>query len=217
MTTFESLQEEHAPQQSGASLLGSDRCVVLTCSACNGGANLTYEMQAASPETSTTHASPLGCPTHGLVLDHSRGDLILIADELPLVLTDLKSAFLVAFATLGYGWSTTAGLRPVRTAIQSGTLPPNGTCSIVKLRDHDGQNIVMQLSGPSRSILVQAASGIAVQLPCPGSASLPILDGLAVRTRQWSWPTLNGSHKQLEVARRAGNLFHTDFCDGHSW
>lgn len=96
-------------------------------------------------------------------------------------------------------------------------LATNGTCSIVKLRDHDGQNIVMQLSGPSRSILVQAASGIAVQLPCPGSASLPILDGLAVRTRQWSWPTLNGSHKQLEVARRAGNLFHTDFCDGHSW
>jgi hypothetical protein len=34
---------------------------------------------------------------------------------------------------------------------------------------------------------------------------------------RWPWPTLNGSHIQIEAARLAGNLFHADFCDDHSW
>lgn len=216
MTDFDHMEEEHAPQQSGVSLLGSAQCVVLTCTGCNGGANLAYEMHAANPHLSTLHASPLGCPAHGLVVDGS-GTLIEVVDELPLVLSDLKSAFLVAFATLGYGWSTAPGLRPIREAIQSGVLPPEGTCSIVKLRDHGDQGLVVQLSGASRSVLVQAASGVAVQLPCPGSTIVPMLDGAFVRARSWSWPTLTGSHTQIEAARRIGNLFHVDFCDAHSW
>ncbi|WP_408897524.1 hypothetical protein ACJ5H2_00105 [Nocardioides sp. R1-1] len=100
MKDLDQFDEEHAPQQSGVSILGDATTVVLTCKGCNGGANLKFEREAAHPQIKRHGDLPGGCSVHGTRVDES-GSVLKVVDELPLVMSDIKSAFVLAFATLG--------------------------------------------------------------------------------------------------------------------
>lgn len=114
---------EHAPPRAGQSALGSAVTTVLTCSDCNGGASRyegrTHEVRKIIKETSRIglHYARGGHPAIPTTLTmQDRGDLIC---------TDLKAAFVVAFATLGYQFALAHQLDPIREAIMTGAPPPS--------------------------------------------------------------------------------------------
>ncbi|WP_137293538.1 hypothetical protein [Nocardioides dongxiaopingii] len=208
------LTEDHAPQRSGASILGDVRLVVLTCDACNGDANFAYEKLAASPTAERIDGDvPGSCPAHGVRVVRASGVLVAQPDE-AWALTDLKSAFLIAFATLGYGWARGAQLQPMRIAIQKGELPPTGTCAIVRFNDDLQGDLVLELGSPGGGVAVRSASGVGVVFPGPGQTVAAVPSGV-VQLRKYEWPVTAGSHTQLAAARVAGTLFHIDFCSDH--
>jgi hypothetical protein len=215
-TPFDDFDEEHAPQKSGVSTLGEATTIVLTCRACNGGAGRTYERDAAHPLVKQHVDLPGGCPAHGIRVDHS-GPILQVVDEHPLVMADIKSAYILAFATLGYEWAVANGLKPIRAAIRSGDAPADDAVAIVGVDGSFAENSVIQFAGAKGGVAVVGQGGYAVLLPGPGSRRAPVLDGTPAKTRSWSWPQTVGPHGNVWAAREAGNLFHADFCDRHSW
>jgi hypothetical protein len=207
------LTEDHAPQRSGASLLGDPTLVVLTCETCNGDANLKYERFAASPDVTRIDGAPGACPAHGARSKMTTGILVPQHDA-AWALTDLKSALLIAFATLGYGWVTGKQLEPVRAAVRDGQLPPRGACAIVQFNDELEGDLVLEVGSHPGGVAVRSKSGIGVLFPGVDQTSVSVPAG-RVQLRQHDWPVIAGSHKQLEVARGAGTLFHMDFCRNH--
>lgn len=222
---LEQMTVEHAPQRSGQSRLGPAAVAVLTCQRCNNTSGAGFESDAAAlladgePEEFTREELA--------ELARQRADverivgLSLIATPLPFLLTDLKAAYIIAFAVLGYRWALGPELRGVRAAIAAGREPAAREATVIRVRDGDpmpGRGVVLEVAEPAPCVIVTAATGYGVMLPVPGGPLVPLANQVQRLTaRRYPWPETAAHAKVNEVARgyRLGTLFHADLCHNH--
>lgn len=224
------LSIEHVPQQGGQSTFGATAIKVLTCGGpqgCNNTANDLYERLVANENdrialAPTSMGHQASCQIHGTVGWHQAGMVIPPNDDARFM-TDLKSGFLLAFATLGYRFALADELAPVRDAIRTGKRPRPEFAVMAKF-PADGRAVVMDIAAPWRSVVVKAADGTALILPTVGAPRLPFtpkqlrrgeLSYRHARTQEIPWPTLQVREGDIEVIFRAGRLFHYDHCKKH--
>lgn len=221
---FDRFSEEHAPPAGGQSVLGPPTTIVLTCRSCNTSAGDTFEGDAADRaqlDTADDLPHELTCEVHGKPRTRrTEAGLHIVASEEPVVVTDLKAAFVLAFATLGYSWALSRELLPVRTAIQI-RVPPDPAhawSGSVQLSDNPqaDKNAVLEVGGPEPCLIVRAENGSSVLLPVPGHPSVPRKFG-KISVRTWQWPTTLGQGHYVDREHRAGRLFHADFCRRQHW
>ena len=223
---FEEFSVEHGPQRGGQSRLGLDVVAVLTCRTCNNGSGAEYEAEAASIAPADDLDEFTG--EERAELDRRRVGLEQIVGidvrVLPLafLLTDLKAAFTVAFATLGYRFALARDLRDIRRAIAEGTEPDLTRMQMIHFSEGGPVRggIVLEVAAPAPCIIVASSTGTGVVLPMPGGAVIPPATLLAHLTaRRYEWPETAAHAKVNEVARayRLGTLFHGDLCHSHQF
>lgn len=112
---------EHAPQRAHQSRLGPPWLLVSTCERCNSvDAGSTFESAAATViEADRALGNDPVCRVHGTAHGDRRFDTGWMSSHEPVTLADLKSAYLIAFAVLGYSWATARRLDPLRAAFAS--------------------------------------------------------------------------------------------------
>ena len=218
---------DHAPPQAGQSRLGGAAVAVLTCNDCNNSIGLHYERAAAAIqhgiETAELTAEELVNLANLRTLIEPFTPLRLLPHPVAVQMTDLKTAFLISFATLGYRWALADELRPIRRAIVAGREPGQtyalgfeaGTGSSMY-----GSNVVLEVGAPHPCTIVIAANGAGMVLPLPGTALIPpppVIDEITARS--YPWPQTAGHSLANEVSRayRLGTLFHGDLCHSHEW
>jgi hypothetical protein len=222
---------EHAPQWANQSRLGPPWLVVSTCSPCNSGvAGATFESAAAIVKKAdeATGEDPM-CRVHGT----SHGERVFNAGWMtshePVTLADLKSAYLIAFAVLGYSWATSSRLAPLRGAIASGrpAQPADAleTCGLVT--DASAGRTVMEVSAPLPMVLVVSPEAeLVIALPLAGThdvtAACGAVAGQSVTSLGYPWPLMvRETERSLgatgftkpEDAWDTGLTFHLDRCD----
>lgn len=222
---YDEMSIDHVPQRGGQSTLGPAVSTVLTCKDCNGGAGRSYEMRAS------TLAQRLDSSADLPDLEYARGghpvapDFVGVVSEHDLILTDLKAAFLIAFATLGYQWALARQLEPIRQALLIEQVPELKHARRFDVRHQRPGNLVIEVHRPYPCVIVRAANGRAVVLPMPGHSQIPELHQFGnSRTRTHEWPNLLGQHKSgaghyrmISEAHEQGRLFHADYCHTHGW
>ena len=209
---FNDFQEDHCPQKSGQSSLSGRYCVVLTCHECNPLAGATYEAEAdqikrgkreARRETAYVDKRPSGIWVVGGVKDNAE------------VLTDLKSAFLIAFAVLGYRFAFAPALRPIRASIIAGASPrtAGGSPRFDGFPPHSVTEVFS--SEDAVGSVVVAGEDHMWNLPA-GSRALSD-PSKATYQRTWDWPPIekSGNRKAMQAMLEGGDLFHTDHCHKH--
>jgi hypothetical protein len=220
ITTF---MIEHAPPRAGQSSLGDAVTTVLTCGDCNGGASRyegrTQEVRKIIRDTSRIglHYAAGGHPAFPATLT--------VQGRRNLLCTDLKAAFVVAFATLGYQFALARQLDPIREAIMTGTPPLPRYARLARVEYPRPGSLVIEVHGPYPCIIVLAGNGNAVLMPMPGHPEIPADHQFGdVRTRVHEWPDHLGPHKSgaghhrmIGEAHKAGTLFHADYCHHHGW
>jgi 5-methylcytosine-specific restriction endonuclease McrA len=220
---FADLREEHAPPRSGQSSLGPAATVILTCAECNSAAGETFEREASQHgRLPTVPSDELACHIHGQRrAKQMNTGLYVVVSELPLVLTDLKAAFLLTFASLGYRWALSRELQPVRSAICAGHVPDPSFAWVGKIEtsNHPGEHeaggrAILEVTDPKPCIVVRRDEGTSVILPVPGSPHVPRALG-RLRLRSFPWPRTAAQGRQIELVHREGHLFHADFCSRH--
>lgn len=208
----QNLSEDHAPQRNQQSQrFGGSYVVVLDCEDCNSKkAGATYEGVAARllrGEYST--AGLHSCAVHGEVpakfLDLDGFSPISVLDS-----SDLKTAFLIAFASLGYGWALDPSLDPVVGAIRKGIplAPEFGAVGILKNRPAPTSRQVVVATGEVPSVFVIGLNGRAVRLPYFSTADLR-LSAVSQNVRT-AWPYLNTDHRQVRSAVESGQFMYED-------
>ncbi len=216
---------EHAPQRGGQSRLGPAAVAVLTCQSCNNTAGRGFEGDAAAL---LTDDQPLDLAPGELdELTRRRAEverilsIRLLVTPLPFLLSDVKSAYLIAFAALGYRWALSPEVRGVRAALTAGAEPSPRQATVVRAKDGDlpaGPGVVLEVARPAPCVIVTAATGYGVILPMPGSAIIPAanqLDRLTVRRYPWPQTAAHARVNEVERAYRLGTLFHADLCHPH--
>ncbi|MGH1492154.1 MAG: hypothetical protein ACRBK7_22665 [Acidimicrobiales bacterium] len=144
------------------------------CKRCNSEkAGATFEsdpVQIVQKDAEHEAGTP-PCGIHGT--DHADAGFYLgwIADHVPVTLADIKSAYLVAFAVLGYSWACSRALDPDRDAFDRRKLPPEevafATSGLLGLKHQ--RNVVEIISplstvtviGPSADVVVLFLTDIA--------------------------------------------------------
>jgi hypothetical protein len=151
-----------------------------------------------------------------------------MVDHVPVSLTDLKSAYLIAFTLLGYSWATSRRLDPVRQALQTRVLPPEAdafaTCGLFG-REHE--RTVFEVCAPFSAIVVVGPhADVVVVFPTDttiGSVRTmsELMQGGTVRGRRFGWPLMvRETQRDLglpdiekpEGAWDLGHTFHLDRC-----
>ncbi|HCT79528.1 MAG TPA: hypothetical protein DGG94_04635 [Micromonosporaceae bacterium] len=215
--------EDHAPVKRGSSVtLGSATTCVLTCEPCNMRPGRRYEKDAVNnsfaPELDI-NLPGMDSPLFGRrrVQLHQESGLYLVRDEIPFQRSVFKAGFLLAFATLGYTWAYSTGVRPVRAA-----LPPTATVPSLEhgyvMRSHATgtarvpDNVVIEVVAPEPCMIVRAADGLSVVLPALGHGTVPRVAG-DIRARYYPWPRTDSTGQLVDREHNAGHLFHLDFCD----
>lgn len=238
---FDEMDEDHAPAKAGQSRIGPTRVVVMTCRIENQLAGASYERRAHElGELLTAVPDPL-CSVHQSQR-FTRTGLAVMTDGTAFESTDVRAAYLLAFATLGYRWALTSRLDNLR----------------VQLREHDLRYAardfdilcahgvpglqpfyVYEVVGPIAAVLVTGAHA-SVLLPCHYSpadlrgtvtsdAGLVRVGPITARSvwltarlgRRWPWPQQfvrpGGTAEKTWDDTGAGNLFHFDRCadDSH--
>lgn len=223
---------EHAPQQAGQSRLGPAWLLTSTCKDCNSTAGRTFESDAAGVATADRAAqSAPACAVHGTDHGDQSFNTGWISAHEPMTVADLKSAYLIVFAVLGYSWATSRRLDRLRTAIASGEPADEAdaflTCGL--LSDTTAQRTVKEVSGPLPIVLVVAPeSKFVVALPAPGTADVRLvceaIQGTSITFRDYRWPLMvRETERELgatgftkpEDAWDQGLTFHLDRCDQH--
>lgn len=121
---------EHAPQKSEQSRLGPAWLLVSACKRCNSEkAGATFESDAAqiARKDAVDQAGSQRCGIHGTDHAGSGFDLGWITNHVPVTLADIKSAYLIAFAVLGYSWVCSRALDPVRVGLIAANSRPRGS------------------------------------------------------------------------------------------
>ena len=195
--------QEHCPQRNGTSSFGGPQCVVMTCTDCNNSASR-YESKAAEVQLGSS-------PNKGNVAMMSERPSGLITidgfEDEAVIAADLKTAFLVAFAALGYRFAFSSGLRPVRRSILNGS----SSDSAGPIEPDDAkQSGDLKVREHSKGWVFVSGIGHTWSLPIRRGVAAPT----AGRARTMSWPTTHTSGNHLEVSSHvgAGNFFHSDFC-----
>jgi hypothetical protein len=138
------------------------------------------------------------------------------------LITDLKAAFTVAFATLGYRFALAPELRDIRQAIANGTEPNPTRMQMI----HFGEGgpvtggIVLEVAAPAPCIIVASSTGAGVVLPMPGAAVIPppmLLTHLIARRYEWPQTAAHANVNEVARAYRLGTLFHGDLCHRHQF
>lgn len=223
---YQDLEEEHAPQQAGQSNLGEPHVVVLTCHACNYGAGATYEM-SASRDRSLLDDIPDGiCQVHQPTARTPSG-LIAPRDINARTLTDLKTAYLIACATLGYAWVASGRLDRLREVLRGNLTLPYAACdydTICGCEDLDLSPFqVAEVLVPVPAVIVFGARA-GIVLPCDSSPT--DINGRLVRRigqfdhkfsatlgRRFDWPRNYDHGGTVEQAwDDPHGLFHYDRC-----
>jgi len=233
---FEDLDEDHAPQKAGQSQLGPAQVLVMTCREHNTTAGGSFERTAARLGSILTAVGDPLCPVHQHTRTTASG-LHVAADPASFQLTDVRAAFLVAFAALGYSWVASPRLDRLRHHLAAGDLS-FATTDYDLICDHSGTLQpfkVYEVEAPVTAVVVTGAHA-AVVLPAHGSpndisgkVSQPIkttqIGDLTVTdyelkariTRQVGWPRAYvGQGREVELAWddiHDAALFHYDRCD----
>lgn len=234
---FEALDEDHAPQKGEQSSLGGDRVVVITCREDNTGAGGTYEAEAHRLRSALGAIEPEFCPVHEQTLVTESG-LYVVTDGAAFKLTDVRAAFLLAFATLGYRWALSPRLDRIRNALRTGELSHIAT-DFQLICTHDTEILdphqVYEILDPVPCVLVTGAVA-GVILPChrsPNDVTNTVVRdltrrrtraGIETRTsirfikgRSWPWPLQyvdpGGQVSKTWDAVENANFFHYDRCD----
>ncbi|UVS80561.1 hypothetical protein Actkin_04312 [Actinokineospora sp. UTMC 2448] len=219
-TSLDQLSEDHAPQQGQQSSLGSPTAIVLTCRRCNNESK--FENEASQIRRfDELEANDLACAVHGSRrVDHRSNGLYVVADETALVLSDVKSAFLLAFASLGYKWALAKELDEIRAALTSSDLPDRDHVwqGVIEMGDAPPGNTVLEVAAPNACTIVRAANRKSVVLPAPGHSRVPLPNQLGqLQVRTHPWPYLLGPGRLVDQQYQAGRLFHVDFCKEIHW
>ena len=165
---------EHAPQWANQSRLGPPWLLVSTCRPCNSRvAGAKFESAAAIVRKADDAAGrdPM-CRAHGTGHGERVFNAGWMSSHEPVTLADLKSAYLIAFAVLGYSWATSARLAPLRRAIAGGRSagPADAleTCGLVT--DASASRTVSEVSAPLPMVLVVSPEAeLVIALPLAGT------------------------------------------------
>lgn len=200
---FNQFTEDHCPQKGAQSDFGGPSCVVLVCKDCNGKPGRTYESRSSvlkkgqrSPDNRIAYAE-IGM--NGEMTVRELGDRDQTA-------TNQKTAFLVAFAVLGYSFALHPSYNDIRASIQQGTVPPTGgPIPAERLHGYEDESVYEHTNG----VVVVVGRGfgwmiVPSDVPSPGETT----------ERRWPWPDTHscGDRREFEGHLSAGNLFHADYC-----
>jgi len=222
---------EHAPQRSKQSRLGPPWVLVSSCETCNSKiAGKTFESEAAmiARDDAAHPAGAPGCVLHGTEHPSTGFDLGWIVDHVPVTLADLKSAYIIAFAVLGYSWVCSRRLEPIREAFAARQLPPEdvafATCGVFGPQH---ERTVFEICTPFSAIVVVGPSADVVVVFATDSTIgsvrtlTELTQGGSVRGHRFDWP-LMVRKTQLELglpdiekpeqAWDNGHTFHLDRC-----
>ena len=194
--------QEHC-QKNGTSSFGGPQCVVMTCKACNSFAS-GYESQAAEVQRGSSPnkenvAITSERPSGLITIDGFEDEAVIAAD--------LKTAFLVAFATLGYRFAFSSGLRPVRRSILKGS----SSDSAGPIEPDDAkQSGDLKVWEHSKGWVFVSGIGHTWSLPIRRGVAAPTAGG--ARTMSWPATHTSGNHTEVSSHVGAGNFFHSDFC-----
>jgi hypothetical protein len=231
------MSEEHVPPRGRQSSLTSDgpRVVVFTCQGCNGRAGKTFEGDVSEAlGLDEVDVPEFACGVHGKRrVETLPSGLLVLAKDLPFAMTDFKSGYLIAFATLGHRWAFDAALDSVRAVIATYTAPDPKHGYLARIRNPTKENFVYEVRSPEPCTIVHAANGVAVVLPLPGNITVPQqLDGATINMATYRWPDMYGPytkpwkptdppiighHNLVGDAMGKGYLFHGDMCLDHAW
>ncbi len=222
---FNSFEQEHCPQKGGQSDFGGAACVVLTCKDCNHGTNELYEQiadevqkGAIAPSNTMGHISIN--PDNDLWVVESLGDPHI-------TYANLKTAFLVAFAVLGYGFALAHELVPVRQAILSADMNSD-------LEHVPNQRHLPPMGGPigqhhlsmREPFTVLETSGSIVEVISDDFGwQFPVGNDYSQKTqpaRTYAWPKTHdsGNYRQMMDHWQNRSLFHLEWCstrEDHPW
>lgn len=220
---FDDFNQDHAPQKAGQSLFGEPACVVLVCKECNHNATLRYEARASRlargeelyrPDVIVGAALGQDLPGPSSVLKDFDPTNIRDSDE---IASGQKSGFLIAFASLGYGFALHQSLDPVRESIRSGSCPELGSGGpIYNLREF--LSTAQNLSDKDLPCVVHTDDKVYVLGTSAGWMFGP---GLPRNNKSLKreWPTNAIGHAgQITKHLAAGDHFHLDYCTrDHGW
>lgn len=227
---FDELQEDHAPQRKKQSRLGYPRVVVMTCRDCNGGAGRSYERDVYL-EDRLLEVPAGSCPVHSKFAE-TAGGLIAARDFEARAKVDIKSAFLIATATLGYRWAAAPRLDRIRGVLRGELALILAANDYHVLCNESGvlaPFTVSEVLRPIKAILVTGAYA-SVLLPAArsprtisGVVEVELSDGTrrisATLGQRFAWPrdfTRSTRVEQVWDDVHAGNLFHYDRCTEES-
>jgi hypothetical protein len=189
---------EHAPQQAGQSMFGAWQTGCWTCAECNNGAGTDFEGHI---------------PDQKPIVPSSGFGLIPVSAER--MLTEVKTAVVIAFNTLGYWWAWAPATLAVRDALRTRDADAlfGRTWLTPAATGTGAEPGVIWEPGPTGSVTVYNGHGTAVILPNDTNPYPPPPLGQVTRGRRFGWPVL----RQCGVAAvqsscAAGELFHLDFC-----
>lgn len=202
---------EHAPQRAGQSAFGPWIMACWTCKACNWAAGRTFESQ--------TKDLPLSAMARLGLLDprpHAFPGRMVVPRSPAQMLTDYKTALIIAFIVLGHLWVFSDPVEPIRRAVATGDLAALRGRAYMSLHatGFGPAPSVRELPGADGFVAVHNGAGVAVVLPNTLNPHPPLLDGTRVeRVRTAPWPTFKQlGHRAVHDACGAGQLFHFDLC-----
>lgn len=210
--------DDHAPQRNQESRRfgSSPYVVVLDCRDCNGTPGRTYESLAAELQqgnvaTEGSHECSIHGSLPGRFVDRPGYTPMGVTDA-----SDLKTAFLIAFAALGYRWATHHTLDPVRQAIITGkSLDPKfgSVGRFINDRAPKEERQVTILFDPQPCVHVIGVDGHGAKLPYFTHADLRTSAAGKSRGHTISWPFLDGAHQLVMQALLNHQLFLLDHPD----
>lgn len=199
--TLDDLDEDHAPQEAGQSRLGGRHLTILACRSCNQRAGNSFEGTAALQRATLRPPDRDYCDVHhhGSKWTRKCSGFLVPVDYVAFDLTDVKAAYQLAFATLGYSWIVTPRLNELRGALRDGR--PSGDYVIADAHDDDGLDAfaVYEVIAPVPCIVVKADR---IRVCLPARLSPPNLASEFKRLEQRTGPDVFGSRLDLWKMRR---------------
>lgn len=223
---------EHAPQWSKQSRLGPAWMVLSCCAECNSKtAGQTFEREAAVVARADARRNPdrVRCGIHGTKSADTGFEIGWMVGHAPVTLADIKSAYLIAFAVLGYSWVTSSRLESVRFGFRSSSLAAEddvfATCGLL---GSEHERTVVEVCSPFSAVLVVGPKAdVVIAFATDGTRgsvrrSFELVQGRRLTGRQFDWPLMvRETQRQLELdsiekpetAWDDGHTFHLDRCD----
>ena len=229
---LEGLDEDHAPQRKGQSNLGTPRITALTCKQCNQFAGRSYEGVVKNENDVLCQVETPFCTVHE-TWGFTQGGLLVARSMLERQLVDIKSAYLIAFATLGYRWAASPRLDRLRGVLsgRTGLAFARNEFDVICGCTNGGleAHFVYEVSLPVPAVLVTGAH-VGVLLPANRSPA-DVANTFHNRSDEgqvrlsgsvgWGapWPLdYTGSRPVAQVwrAMHCGSMFHVGRCENPS-